>query len=282
MKKLVALLLLVVVINCNLQQCVLEVVKSVPTFTFAVLSIQNMRVIKGVRKIVSQVISVKNACMDVQICLADAQRRCEQENSQGCEQNGLIMYPKCQAGYSNFGCCVCSQNCPAGYRDDGAFCAKPEAYGRGAGYPWKFGDKAFNYDGAKRRCENDHGSCEMDGLIYYPRCRANFHKVGCCVCSPDCPSGMNDIGVSCEKKSYGRGVGYAAKFGDCQDMKTYYPLNTAASCDEQMAQIQRPMDDYVKLVNEEKHERASVVQGRIDEMLKIFETTCPHKIVYDE
>lgn len=31
---------------------------------------------------------------------------------------------------------VCVQDCPSGFRDDGLYCAKPAAYGRGGGYPW--------------------------------------------------------------------------------------------------------------------------------------------------
>lgn len=37
---------------------------------------------------------------------------------------GELAYPQCAAGYYAFGCCVCSPICPAGMRDDGAFCAK--------------------------------------------------------------------------------------------------------------------------------------------------------------
>lgn len=119
-----------------------------------------------------------------------------------------LCYPKCKPGYQGVGP-VCWQKCPEGFRDDGGFCAKPAPYGRGAGYPWKFGDKAFSLEDAKRRCEkaNKQG-CEKNGAIYYPKCRKNYHNEGCCVCSPDCPSGFGtDIGVSCTKKSYGRGVG---------------------------------------------------------------------------
>jgi hypothetical protein len=121
--------------------------------------------------------------------------------------DGALCYPKCQAGYKGVGP-VCWQDCPAGFRDDGAFCAKPESYGRGAGYPWQFGDP-LNDSGMFNRCTaaNGAGNCEKSGAIVYPKCRANFHAVGCCVCSPDCPSGMPDIGVSCTKKSYGRGAG---------------------------------------------------------------------------
>jgi hypothetical protein len=129
----------------------------------------------------------------------------------GCASNedmdGALCYPKCPAGYKGVGP-VCWQACPAGFRDDGAFCAKPSEYGRGAGYPWKFGDP-LNDDGMYSRCEaeNGRGNCEKDGAVVYPKCRTNFHKVGCCICSADCPAGMSDIGVSCSKKSQGRTAG---------------------------------------------------------------------------
>ena len=29
---------------------------------------------------------------------------------------------------------------------------------------------------------------EKDGAIFYPKCKANFHKTGCCICSPDSSS----------------------------------------------------------------------------------------------
>lgn len=125
----------------------------------------------------------------------------------GRELDAGLCYPTCQAGYHGVGP-VCWQGCPAGFRDDGAYCAKPAAYGRGAGYPWQFGDAPFDLGGARRRCEHDNpGGCEQNGLLYYPKCRASFHAFGCCVCTPDCPAGMADIGVSCQKHSYGRGVG---------------------------------------------------------------------------
>ena len=110
--------------------------------------------------------------------------------------------------------------CPYGFREDGDYCGKPESYGRGAGYPWKFGD-AFDLSGARQRCEGENGgsgTCEQNGALYYPKCKKDFHAVGCCVCSPDCPDGWEDIGVSCKKPNtqgncaaYGRvaGLGYA-------------------------------------------------------------------------
>ena len=118
-----------------------------------------------------------------------------------------LCYPDCQSGYSGVGP-VCWQRCPAGFRDDGAFCGKPQPYGRRS-YPWEFGDPPFDLGNARRRCERDHGAgkCEQDGLIFYPKCKPGFHNVGCCVCSPNCTGGMTDIGVSCAKKSYGRGAG---------------------------------------------------------------------------
>jgi len=126
----------------------------------------------------------------------------------GQELDAGLCYEDCKDGYDGVGP-VCWQDCPSGFRDDGAFCAKPQPYGRGAGYPWELGDTAFDLTEARQRCERDHGKgkCEQDGLIFYPKCKAGFHNVGCCVCSPNCTNGMTDIGVSCAKKSYGRGAG---------------------------------------------------------------------------
>jgi pimeloyl-ACP methyl ester carboxylesterase len=116
-----------------------------------------------------------------------------------------LCYPKCAAGMKGVGP-VCWQGCPSGMTDHGAGCTKPAAYGRGAGYPWKFGD-GLNNDGMLSRCRKDNPSgCEMDGAIAYPKCRAGYHKVGCCICSPDCPSGMSDSGATCLKNTANRGA----------------------------------------------------------------------------
>ena len=131
------------------------------------------------------------------------------------EKDGGLCYPKCRDGFVGVGP-VCWQKCPSRYRDDGAFCAKAEAYGRGAGYPWKFGDTAFDLSAARGRCEGENGgsgTCEQDGAIYYPKCKEGFVKVGCCVCSPACPPGSTDIGVSCAKSTYTRGVGKVPSCG---------------------------------------------------------------------
>lgn len=116
----------------------------------------------------------------------------------GEEKDGLLCYPWCQDGYNGVGP-VCWQNCPSGFRDDGAFCFKPDAYGRGAGYT------------SQGSCESKHGPCEKWGLLWYPKCREGFYAFGCCICSPQCPAGMTDIGISCAKHSYGRGAGTPMK-----------------------------------------------------------------------
>jgi hypothetical protein len=125
----------------------------------------------------------------------------------GLDESGGLCYQMCKSGYTG-AATMCVPSCPSDFRDDGLYCAKPDSYGRGAGYPWK-GSDGVSDKGMYRRCEKDHGkgNCQKDGAIVYPKCKANFHKVGCCVCSPDCPSGMTDIGVSCQKKTYDRGVG---------------------------------------------------------------------------
>ncbi len=117
-------------------------------------------------------------------------------------KSGLLCYPQPEPGY-NVVAGIYSQSCPPDFRDDGLFCAKPAAYGRGAGYPWKFGDRAFSLDDARARCASDNSQgCDTDGAVVYPKCKPNFHAVGCCTCSHDCPAGMTDIGVSCAKKTY--------------------------------------------------------------------------------
>lgn len=123
---------------------------------------------------------------------------------------GLLCYPKCNEGYYGLGP-VCWQECPNGFRNDGAFCYKPTSYGRGAGYAlWNEG---------KCNRENSQG-CEKYGLMYYPRCNAGFRNIGCCVCSPICPSGMTDIGISCAKSSYGRTAGYPLECSSTEDEDT--------------------------------------------------------------
>lgn len=126
----------------------------------------------------------------------------------GQELDAGLCYSTCKAGFDGVGP-VCWGECPAGYVNDGAGCRKPAPYGRGAGYPWKFGDPAFKSSGQFERCEADHGkgNCELNGAVVYPKCKAGFHNVGCCTCSPNCPAGFTDSGVTCTKPSYPRGAG---------------------------------------------------------------------------
>lgn len=122
------------------------------------------------------------------------------------EKQGLLCYPKCRAGYRGV-LNVCWQNCPAGSRDDGAFCRYAE-YGRGVGFPWKFGD-ALNDRGMFKRCERRHGRgrCEKWGAVAYPKCKPGYAPFGCCICRPqrvNCAGMAGRIDLSCAKKSYVR------------------------------------------------------------------------------
>lgn len=159
------------------------------------------------------------------------------------EKDGLLCYPTCKSGYKGVGP-VCWSTCPSGFRDDGAFCAKPKSYGRGAGrvpdvvcpsgfkqrgvgaaawcdngptWPWKLKTRS-----ATITCRSNE---EKSGGLCYPQCRPGYHAVGCCVCSPNCPSEMKDIGASCAKKSYGRGAGKAmsCKSNEVKDAALCYP-----------------------------------------------------------
>lgn len=110
------------------------------------------------------------------------------------ENDSGLCYKKCKSGYKGVGP-VCWQECPSGFKDFGLYCSKPPPYGRGAGYI------------SKGLCEKHHSSCEKYGALWYPKCRSGFHNFGCCVCSPNCPSGMTDEGEFCYKSKYGRGAG---------------------------------------------------------------------------
>jgi hypothetical protein len=114
----------------------------------------------------------------------------------GQENDSGLCYPDCEAGYQGVGP-VCWQECPPGFADTGADCLKPPSWGRGGGYISQ-GD-----------CQSAWNKpCEQWGALWYPSCGPDYHNVGCCVCSPNCPPGMADIGVSCQKGSYGRGGGH--------------------------------------------------------------------------
>lgn len=117
----------------------------------------------------------------------------------GWEKIGLRCQPKCIAGYERSGT-HCRAVCPQGFTDIGSYCQKPAAYGRGAGYAWKFGDKAFSLDAARERCTKDNPQgCEQNGAIFYPKCKIGFHNVGANICSPNCPYNWQDTGTGCYK-----------------------------------------------------------------------------------
>ncbi|ETV83039.1 hypothetical protein H257_04782 [Aphanomyces astaci] len=105
----------------------------------------------------------------------------------GQERLGLLCYDKCPVGTTRKGL-DCHSNCPAGFADQGLFCRNSE-YGRGAGYPWKFGDW-LNDRGMYKRCQKDHGQgkCEKWGWVVYPKCLPGYTSFGCCICRPTRPN----------------------------------------------------------------------------------------------
>jgi hypothetical protein len=117
---------------------------------------------------------------------------------------------KCPLGYSLSGA-VCRQNCPGDFKEIDYYCRRdPKSYGRGAGYPWKFGDGVGNDLGMLSRCAEEHGkdNCEKYGSIFYPKCKPGYKSVGCCICTlskePDCNAlgmGSNIFDFSCLRKA---------------------------------------------------------------------------------
>jgi hypothetical protein len=142
-------------------------------------------------------------------CWKDSFTRGVGKVPQGCapdqDRIGLLCYPKCPQGMSRFGF-DCHSDCPSGWSNQGLFCRNSE-YGRGAGYPWKFGD-SLNDSGMFDRCGRDNGgrqNCEKNGAIVYPKCRSGYSSFGCCICRPSVPNcsqfNLNTgIDLSCAKK----------------------------------------------------------------------------------
>lgn len=137
----------------------------------------------------------------------------------GQEKDGLLCYDKCSAHssarsnatYDNVGG-VCWQNCPSGFRNDGAFCRKDrtEYWVGDKGFPWKFGD-GLNDSAMFKRCEGKYGrgKCEKHGAIVYPKCDPGYTSVAlfCKLKDTGCrAAGMDGGGAltfgSCRKHSF--------------------------------------------------------------------------------
>ncbi len=129
----------------------------------------------------------------------------------GYVKEGLICFTPCKANEKGVDG-TCYRNCPAGFRNDGLYCGKPGAKTRQS-FPWKIGDPLLpNYSGPIGRCEAKYGkgNCERGGALIFPKCGTGFKPVaGGSVCTPICPSGYSDIGVSCKKPTSKRSVAYA-------------------------------------------------------------------------
>lgn len=179
------------------------------------------------------VLCASSAYAENDFCWKDSYPRGVGEVPKACapgqEMIGLLCYDKCPAGMARFGF-DCHSVCPPGLQDQGLFCRAAE-YGRGAGYPWKFGD-GFNDNGMISRCEGAQGkgNCEKWGAMYYPKCKPGYTNVGCCICrpatTPDCTNlGLNPgVDLSCAKKvDIGNPVTGVCANGEQRDAGLCYP-----------------------------------------------------------
>lgn len=112
---------------------------------------------------------------------------CKRENPQGCEQNGLIWYPKCRSGFSGNGPVCWQTSCPSGYADDGALCRKIDV-----------GIKKTVFD--RYSCNSDE---ELNGAVCYPKCPAGTTGNGPMCWKNSCPDGYTDDGATCRKDGKG-------------------------------------------------------------------------------
>jgi hypothetical protein len=105
--------------------------------------------------------------------------------------------------------------CPKGSNDSGTTCwydrgvgKIPDDYGRGAGYV------VWNEDKCKRESGVD---CEKYGALWYPKCKAGYHNVGCCVCAADgCGDDQEKIAGLCYPKPR---AGFTCRATNCSFSK---------------------------------------------------------------
>jgi hypothetical protein len=119
---------------------------------------------------------------------------CLQSGSHGASTNGCelyygLWYAKCDKGFHNYDCCVCTPDCPQGFSDDGATCAKPN-YGNTVGtIPESCpGDKEYYL-----------GLC-------YDKCKTGYSEF-LTICLAVCSGETTNTGTQCQKDTYGRGAG---------------------------------------------------------------------------
>jgi hypothetical protein len=180
----------------------------------------------------STLLAVSASFAAPEFCWRDTETRGVGTVPQACQPGrdriGLLCYTKCGPNMQRSGF-DCHSTCPDGMADQGLFCRAAE-YGRGAGYPWKFGD-ALNLDKARERCEADNGrgNCEQNGEVIYPKCKPGYSAAGCCICrpgTPDCEKlGLNTgVDLSCAKKVViGDPVTGACGKGEQADAGLCYP-----------------------------------------------------------
>ncbi|MCZ4291275.1 hypothetical protein O4H62_20580 [Hoeflea alexandrii] len=130
------------------------------------------------------------------------------------EDTAGLCYDNCKPGYKPFVTMCIPNACPAGFTDTGLHCLKPAPVERAA-FPWKLGDTPFSLDDARARCrKSSYGKKYGCGTynsntIVYSKCPSGYKTAPLLtnLCTPVCPPSMIDIGVSCQKVTYDRGVG---------------------------------------------------------------------------
>jgi len=158
----------------------------------------------------------------------------------GWEVNGAIQYPQCRPGYKGVGP-VCWEECPPGYENDLLTCRRDASIisADNSSCPW-YDKCGLTLSKGCAKCPagytNDGCTCRRDAHIYgkdsygrgvgealqcgvnevldgamcYGQCRTGYYGVGP-VCWQNCPHGMPEMGVSCQKRTINRGVGRPIK-----------------------------------------------------------------------
>ena len=180
--------------------------------------------------------------------------------------DGLLCYPKCDAGYSGAGP-VCWQDCPSGYTDTGLFCRKngttfakdfhaatqscTSGYTNVAGVCWQQCPSGYVDTGAL--CEPH--SFAKDTYVVFPAwesCNSGYTNVAG-VCWQNCPANYTDGGTFCRYDgstfakdshiaTYSCGSGYTHVAGVCWQICPAGYTDTGAFCEPESI----PQNSYVR------------------------------------
>lgn len=168
--------------------------------------------------------------------------RCEKDHGVGnCEKYLAIVYPKCKAGFKNFGCCVCRPE------------EKPdcEALGLNKGIDLSCGKKIVHGIIRKSHCLEDE---EKQFGVCWKKCAEGYTGIGD-FCVADVPEGY----MKC-------GFGASPRPADCREARRYKIVQTI----EKLVEIIDYSDHVAEDTNDAFYKKMRKIHTELKELHKNF------------